>query len=126
MANGNCVKCQGTGKTVWRHIDNGRCFDCGGTGNVEPDDRPPPKWRRSNLCDNSPEMNLRRFVSAARSQRNRGWGEEYDDYGGARDVIDQVHDNLERVSPDFAISIIREFRNVLKPRAWARLIGEAA
>ena len=27
-----CTKCNGTGKTIWRHVDNGRCFDCAGSG----------------------------------------------------------------------------------------------
>jgi hypothetical protein len=30
-----CIKCQGTGKVIWAHIDNGRCFACQGTGKVE-------------------------------------------------------------------------------------------
>jgi hypothetical protein len=27
-----CTKCDGSGKVMWKHVDNGRCFDCAGSG----------------------------------------------------------------------------------------------
>lgn len=27
-----CNKCDGTGKVLWKHVDNGRCFECNGSG----------------------------------------------------------------------------------------------
>ena len=30
-----CIKCMGTGKVCFKHIENGRCFQCQGTGKVE-------------------------------------------------------------------------------------------
>lgn len=29
-----CMKCDGTGKVCFRHIEGGRCFQCGGTGRM--------------------------------------------------------------------------------------------
>jgi RecJ-like exonuclease len=28
----SCIKCQGTGKVIYRHIENGKCFECNGSG----------------------------------------------------------------------------------------------
>lgn len=29
-----CLRCAGSGKVVWRHVEGGRCFACDGVGKV--------------------------------------------------------------------------------------------
>lgn len=62
---GNCVRCMGTGKTVFRHVDGGICYACMGTGNVDKADAAEPA-RKPRRHDPRPYALAFRYVERSR------------------------------------------------------------
>jgi hypothetical protein len=111
-----CMRCQGTGRVrAHMHIESGRCFQCHGAGVVQTGPTPRPHVRRA--LDHAHEARV--LYRVARSQQDRGWGE--DPYDDGSDVARDVAYHLSFLPADRQALALDAFREVVSPVAFDRI-----
>lgn len=72
MNDAMCTRCNGSGKTIFAHVENGTCFACGGTGRVKARKTAAPKGRVVKESQAAVRLRLRELYGAV-EQNPRSW-----------------------------------------------------
>ena len=94
----SCVKCGGSGRVRFKHIEDGKCFGCDGAGRVTSEALP---LRAAKPVTKDSAVELRNFYRAAKSQGRYGWVAMTESENGelGYDFVANVTHHLGRVDP---------------------------